>query len=396
MTQKSWLATYLDYTSKQESPELFHWWVGIGLISAALGRKTWFNKGYYRLYPNFFIVLVAGSARCRKSTAIKIGTDLLTNVPEVRVTSGKTSTEKFIADLAEQSKALNPPSCLVKADELSVFLTKDQMGEKLIDVLTQLFDCPETFPYRTLNRTPVILKRAFVTIIAGTQPPSLPKILPDLAFGGGFTSRIVFIYQPDTDRRNALPELSDEEQLVYVELAKRLEEIAKYNGEFFLTPDARTMYINWYNKMESPDDDKMDGFFGRKGDHVLSLCMVLRASQGPGLDIQPKHVQAAITSMEMAESLMGGAFSNVGKLVEHKGNADRAMRFLHRGGAQGLSHSQLLKKMYGYVDAQQFGILVSTLMQNGMIERNPESPRFYWCMCDACLTESPPKKSLRP
>jgi len=382
---ESWLRTYLRYTEKHEAPELFHFWVGISLISAVLGRKTHINKGYYRLYPNFFVVLVAGSARCRKSTAIEIGANLLVDIPTVKVTAGKTSTERFIVDqIWDGTKTKTQPTSYVKADELSVFLTKDQQGDKLIDVLTKLFDCPRDFPYRTLSKGELILKEPYVTIIAGTQPASLAKVLPDTAFGGGFASRIMFVYQADTPRRNALPELSPEETLMGIELKKRLEEISEVEGEYYLVPDAKSYYIQWYGKMEAPDDDKLDGFFGRKADHVLRLCMILRASQGVGFDISLKHVNAAITAIDTIEALMGDAFHDVGKSPEHKNNADRVMRYLHKGGAQGLAHSQVLKKMYGYLDGQQFRILMDTLMQNGMVGKNPNAPRFYWCLCDAC------------
>lgn len=385
MTTESWLRTYLRYTEKHEAPELFHFWVGVSLISAVLGRKAYFKKGYYLLYPNFFVVLVAGSARCRKSTAIEIGAQLLQDIPTVRITSGKTSTERFIVDqIWDGTKTKSQPASYVKADELSVFLTKDQQGDKLIDVLTKLFDCPREFPYRTLSKGELILKEPYVTIIAGTQPSSLAKVLPDTAFGGGFASRIMFVYQADTPRRNALPELSSEEELMGLELKKRLEELAEVTGEYYLVPEAKQFYKEWYNKMEQPDDDKLDGFFGRKADHVLRLCMVLRASQGQGFDIQLKHVQASIGSLDSIESLMLPAFHDVGRAPEHKGNADRTMRYLHKAGAQGLAHSQILKKLYGYLDGQQFRVLIDTLMQNGMVGTNPNAPRFYLCLCDEC------------
>jgi hypothetical protein len=333
------------------------------------------------------VVLVAGSARCRKSTAIKIGTSLLNGIKAVKIYAGKTSTERFIVDQvwAPGEAGAVQPSSFVKADELAVFLTKDQQGEKLIDVLTTLFDCPDELPYRTFSRGEIILKDAFLSILAGTQPSSLARVLPDSAFGGGFASRIMFIYQPDTDRRNALPELSDAERSMGVWLKTRLEEIAEIKGEFFLTPDARASYIKWYNELECPDDDKLDGFFGRKGDHALRLCMVLRASEGPGFDIPLKHVLAAIKALDYMENLMSDAFKNVGKDEKYTNNAERCMRAIHVGAAVGHSHSYVLKKMYGYMDAQQFRILIETLMESGMIERNPDAPRYYRCLCNACL-----------
>ena len=77
---ENFLQLYLNYTRAQESPELFHLWTGTTILAAALGRKCWINRGYYRLYPNLFCILVAGSAKCRKSTAVNIGVRLLTDI----------------------------------------------------------------------------------------------------------------------------------------------------------------------------------------------------------------------------------------------------------------------------------------------------------------------------
>lgn len=383
MSQESWLRSYLSYTGKHEAPELFHFWVGVSVISAALGRKCYFRKGYYKLYPNFFTVLVAGSARCRKTTAIEIGVALLKDT-SVRITTGKSSTERFIIDQVWQKEG-PPPASLVKADELSVFLTKDQMGEKLIDVLTKLFDCPDEFPYKTFARGEQIIKEPYLTILAGTQPTSLAKVLPDSAFGGGFTSRIIFVYQEDTPRRNALPELSEEELLLGLSLAKRIVEISERSGEFVLSPEARNHYKDWYDTIPpSGDDNKIDGFIGRKGDHVLRLSMILRASQGDGFDIQLKHILAAIAAIDEIERLLPQAFGDVGKNVDTKGRVDKLYRTIHRGAGIGVPHSTALKKMYGELDAQSFRIAMDTLIQSGMVARSDEPPRNYICLCEPC------------
>ena len=45
MLDESFLRLYLKYTSKQESPDDFHLWVGMTMVAAALGRKCFINGG---------------------------------------------------------------------------------------------------------------------------------------------------------------------------------------------------------------------------------------------------------------------------------------------------------------------------------------------------------------
>ena len=92
-----WLEKYLEYTEDQESPSIFHLWVGLSLISAVLGRRVWIDRGYYFLFPNLYVVLVAGSARARKSTALGIGVGLLKKAGvDVNIISQKITPEAFI------------------------------------------------------------------------------------------------------------------------------------------------------------------------------------------------------------------------------------------------------------------------------------------------------------
>lgn len=89
-----WLESYLVYTEKQESPEKLHFWIGLSALSAALKRQVWMNRGYYKLYPNTYVLLVAESAMLRKSTAMDIGIKLVRDaVPDIHYISGSMTPE---------------------------------------------------------------------------------------------------------------------------------------------------------------------------------------------------------------------------------------------------------------------------------------------------------------
>src|SRR5215510_5429957 len=169
----SFLDLYMSYTQRQESPELFHLWTGITLLASVMGRKCYIDKGYYKLYPNLFVILVAGSAKCRKSTGINIGVgllkELLKDLPAVKVVSGKITPERFIDELQALSAGkADSPGLLVHSSELSVFLTKQSYGEPLIHILTDLYDCPDEWSYKTKNSGEVFLRDVFINIIAAT------------------------------------------------------------------------------------------------------------------------------------------------------------------------------------------------------------------------------------
>src|SRR5262245_2049928 len=368
----SFLDKYLRYTSKQESPAEFHLWVAMTIVAAALGRKCFINRGYYRLFPNLFTILVAGSARCRKSTSINIGMPLLKGVPTTRVVSVKITPEKFIEEIAPVAGG-SPPNILVHSGELSVFLTKQQYGEPLIHILTDMYDCPKEWAYKTKNRGQVLLNDLFLCIIAATTPDGIAKGIPASALEEGFASRVLFVYQADTSRRNAMPSLSDEEDRLGQALAEELAEIGKLEGEFTLDKEARAWFIDWYEtKLVAPADKRLEGFYGRKHDHLLRIGMIL-AGSAHSLVIEQAQLEAALLALEGVEQNAPSALAEIG--------GDQITQFLTRAvvlceRSRRISHSELLRKLYP-CRADTFKIIVETMIDGGYIKRDEARPQIY-------------------
>lgn len=335
-----------------------------------------FNRGYYNLYPNFYIVLVAGSARCRKSTALGIGARLLSEIPDIRFLNGKASPEKFVHELEFVApEELAVPGTVINADELSVLLTRDSTGDRMMDLLTKLYDCPARHEYKTFTHGDKIIRNVFITIFAGTTPESLAKSLPDAAFGGGFTSRIIFVFEEDTPKRNPLPELDPALTQMQEDLVNRLKQIQKMKGEFKLSDVGRDYYIDWYHKLQPPEDSRLDGFFGRKHDHLLRLGMVLAADRG-GTLVNEMHLDAANNALNAIEAGLPDAFQAIG-LAKSTDNLERIKRQLQK--FKRISHSELLKKNYRYVAKTEFRELMDTLIDSNiaMVDPNVTKGVFY-------------------
>jgi hypothetical protein len=369
---ESFLELYMTYTSKQESPAEFHLFTAMTIVGAALGRKCFIDRGYYQLYPNFFTILVAGSARCRKSTAIGIGVELLKSVATTKVVSGKTTPERFIKEIAPATTTDAPLNMLVHSSELSVFLTKQTYGEPMIHVLTDLYDCPSEWHYKTKNRGDDFLRNVFLCILAATTPDGVSKGIPASALEEGFASRVLFVFKPDTDRRNAIPVLTQEEKDMKLELVAWLVRIGELDGEFKLDAEATEWFVEWYNQMTPPTDKRMEGFYGRKHDHLLRLGMVFAAARLE-MTITKEYLEAALLALENVEATAPGAFAEIG--------GDNTTTFLSRAAtlvqrSVRISHSELLRKCYP-CRADSFKVIVETLIENGWMKRDESHPSIY-------------------
>lgn len=384
-SKESFLDLYLKYTNKQESPAMFHMCAGLSLLSIALGRKCFINRGYYVLYPNLFTLLVAGSARCRKTTCIYIARNLLVDLEKtgrIKVISGKITPEKFIAELSERPDPTAPagvvrftsPDVLVFASELSVMLTKQSYGEALIHVLTDLFDCPDEWTYKTKGQGEVKISNAYVTILGATTPTSMAHGISPSALHDGFISRVLPCFQADTDRRNAFPEVSEEEKGLYNRLRIMLSEIGKLEGEFILGTEVRKWFVDWYNNhMDSdPADTRAEGSYGRKHDHLLRLGMLFAASW-LDKEIEIFHLDAARMHLDMLEQTSGQAFAEMGG-DETTPHLARLRSIIRR--CRVMPHSILLMKMYP-VNAAVFKVIAETAIQSGWMKRDGAKGNVY-------------------
>jgi hypothetical protein len=368
---ESFLDLYLRYTAKQESPAEFHLWTAMTVVAAAMGRKCFINRGYYKLFPNLFTILVAGSARCRKSTAINIGVDLLKAVPTTRVIAGKITPERFIKEIEPINEG-KPPNILVHSGELSVFLTKQTYGEPLIHILTDLYDCPQSWSYKTKGKGEVNLTDLFMCIIAATTPDGVAQGIPPSALQEGFASRVLFVYQADTPRRNAMPELTQEEEDLRNVLYAFLARIGELEGEFKLSPEGYDWFVDWYDHMAPPTDKRLEGMWGRKHDHVLRIAMVLCGAFLSRL-IEQHHLEAALSAIEAVEMGVPFALSELGG--DHQTQfLSRAVTLVER--SVRITHSELLRRLYP-CRADQFKTIVETLIESGFMDRDPTRPNVY-------------------
>lgn len=380
-----WLCDYLDYTRRHESPDLFHFWVGVSVICGAVRRNVYFEQGYYKVYPNFYIILVAPPGVCKKSTATNIGVELLNNMPDVNIVREKITPEGLIANLHENIKlqvkgsgglVLSPcATAFIHAPELAVFLGRESYNEGIIALLTSLFDCHNKWEYTTRGAGKLALYNLHLTLLGATTPDLMSSVIPDSAFGGGFLSRVVFVVRDKTNRCEPFPVIRD--PLEKERLLAKLLGMSATTGQVVQSKAARDWCVEWYTTQHQrmQDDISLSGYYERKQDHLIKLCIVLLLSNGEELIITPEIYQQALAILDYTEGSMPEAFSraqvtNVGR--DH----ERILRQLDKCGGR-MKHSELLKKNYGFLSADAFKKAVGTLREAGMISESTGKVHEY-------------------
>lgn len=363
----SWIDTYIDYTRNQESPTVFHEWVALCLLSSVLGRNVWIPRIKYIIYPNIFVILVAGSAKCKKSTAIKIGEKILKAITAPPMIFAQRITTEALIEALDQNKIEGASAGIVIADELSVFMGAGSKESGIIPMLTTLYDSPDEWTYHTRSRGKEVLKNVTLTILAGTTKVWLKSAVPADSVAGGFASRIMFVYQENPNRPILFYDETSDELELRRQLICDLTTIKReVKGPLEFSPEAKAAAQEWYEgEWHKVRDEKVDGYFSRKHDTMFKIAAILSVADSSTRIIGATHIRRALGMMEENEKFMETILSSVmasevGDVTEH------ILEAIRREGK--MAHHELLRKCWRIADAQTIAMMIRTLIEGGEIE----------------------------
>jgi len=363
------LKAFAKGTENTEIPAIFSLWVGISTISAALGRDCFVDMGHFVIYPNTYIVLVAGSAKCRKSTSIGFGRKFMENItPKIKMLSQKMTPEALIGALSGMtaegdSKILNEAEGIFVIDEMATLLDRNAFKTGMIPILTKLYDC-EDFPYETRGRGLEDIHNPCLSILGGSTADWIKESIPTAAIGGGFTSRVIFVFKDSYDRLVAWPEINEKTKQLKLDIAHDLDDIAELRGSFALTNEAKelykTEYIRFMNDSGLFEDHNLAGYAGRRHVTLTKVAMAISASVKDSRLIDYIDMRIAIDAMKMVEVDMPKVLMAIKS--EFVGDASEEVLSLIMNRKR-LYRSTLVKKMAYKLSSQQLNIILDTLLE---------------------------------
>ena len=364
----SFLADYLRLHTHTEVPDLFALWCGLSCISAVLQRRVWLDMGTYTIYPNMFVVLVAQSGRCRKSTSIDIATGLLDRLdPRLNVLPNKTTAEAIIGRL--KNKPGEPAVGYLAADELSTFLNRRSYDAGIAELLIPLYDCKNRFEYETKIRGKETLEHVCLSILAGSTVEWIRNAIPPDAIGGGLTSRMIFVFVEKPPPPVAITSFDETKIHLMDKLPKELETIRLLSGAVTLTPEAWDYYSKEYNrfydKSEFYNMPTLSGYASRRSVHMLKLSILFAAPEAIGcIVVHPRHLDGAKTLLEQVERSMPKVLMLI--TANEKGHViDLVLSLIGKNG--GIKRADLIHAMAHRIDMIELDRMLETLTHSNQI-----------------------------
>ncbi|MBU2249643.1 MAG: DUF3987 domain-containing protein, partial [Gammaproteobacteria bacterium] len=318
-----WLSGFLELTENSEPPILFRKWAGISAIASALQRKVRVELGLsLTFYPNLYIVLVGPSAT-GKGTAMKFASDIIEQVPSIRLSAQATSLQALIRRMKETNLTdidlvtgaqQYHSSLTIFSTEFTVFL--GYHNKELIAALCEWYDCQSRWSYETIARKKEEVIGVWVNLFAGTTPDSIQASLPIESIGGGLTSRIIFVVEERRGKLVIIPSKTEREIILQQYLVNDLETISMISGKMSYTEGFIEYYAAWCQEAAANPpfyDKKFDGYCGRRRKHLLTLSMICSASHSDDMIMTIDDIERAAALLADVEVKMGTVFKGMGR-----------------------------------------------------------------------------------
>jgi hypothetical protein len=310
---------FMEYTEGLPSPEIFRLWSAITMISGALERRVWVETARSLLYPNLYVLLVAPPA-VGKSISVSEVSKFWYDAKKFHIAPSNATKASLIDCIAKADgkKLVNGVlveyhSLLAASSEFGVMVPAHDL--EFLSVLTDIFDCPARYSEerRSLSKQ-IDIVNPQLTIIAGTQPAYMASMIPEEAWGQGFTSRLIMIYASSAPKVKLFSTgFVDPRSALRKTIVDQLKKLSELFGRATWDADAMELLENWAAAgcPPEPTHSKLNNYNGRRVLHIIKLSLIAAVSRSGKTNITLPDVQRAMDWLFQAEELMPDIFRDM-------------------------------------------------------------------------------------
>ncbi len=285
----NWIESYLHFTRHHLAIEEFHLWTGLGILSAAINRNRWMDLGYYKAFPNLFLLFI-GPSGIGKSSSSGIGMKILREAKLPLQVYSDSLTAASLVDCMSLSvvtweaegKVHHKTPLMVYASEIGTLLTQRNSVLELATILTELFSKDDDYENRTKSGGKTIIKNPCLMFFACCVSEWLDENINSIALKMGFLGRMLIV-TASKKRHKGGYKLDAVDATLRDDLIHDLRLISELYGEMAFDKEAQVWWDEWTDTLPlevvSNDAIEVKGFLSRKEQHVRKLAMLSAISK---------------------------------------------------------------------------------------------------------------------
>lgn len=376
----SWLDRFLEETDEAETPRGYVYWSGIACISAIVAPNTWINrKGVVTLSPNVYVLLL-GESGLGKGLAISLVKKMVKRIGATRVISGTNTIASIITEMKETEsdertgipKFKDSRAFIVSGE----FATLVQRDERALPTLTEFYDTHymEDWKASTKHSGKDELLKLNVTFLGGSTLEHFTKAVPKSDIYGGFVGRMLLINEEARHRINPLSDTEENYQFPFEKLEEHLRTLKEVKGGFKYSPQAKSLWDEWYTEVRSKKIHDPTGAFNRLTDNVLKVAMCISLSKSTELLIRKEDLDEAIDkcmAVTVEQQRLFGSGAGESSSDSLPQSTLLVMRTLWKTEAHTITKRKLMVQNYGNFDIYTLERILVTLEASGIIDVVP-------------------------
>lgn len=287
------------------------WMVGTA-VRRAVGMRARGNT----LHPNLFIELVGGPGTGKSQSISAVRSIFLpaTNRNLIPASVTRAGMEDYMSSNLQQGKApdgslLLSNECIGLSEEMQGILPDQDLGH--LTLYNILYDLPSIHKAVTRTHGEIRLESPYCSILTGAQPAFLATTMPEQAWGMGFMSRSIMVFDTPRERRSMF-ELRDVNHKLKADLINDLQIISELHGWMEWTKDAIALYNEWWVEEGGkpvPTQKRLAmGYCSRRELHMAKLAMIHSLARESSLLVEVNDVANAIKDLLHFEAQMKHIF----------------------------------------------------------------------------------------
>lgn len=199
--------------------------------------------------------------------------------------------------------------CIGLSEEMQGILPDQDLGH--LTLYNILYDLPQLHKAVTRTHGEIRLEAPYCSILTGAQPAFLAVSMPEQAWGMGFMSRSIMVFDQPRARRSMF-ELRDVDHKLKADLIHDLKAICDLYGYMEWTPEAVALYHEWWVEAGGqpvPSQKRLAmGYNSRRELHMAKLAMIHSIAKSDELIVGIADVRDAITDLLHFEAQMKNVF----------------------------------------------------------------------------------------
>lgn len=316
----NFIESFCKFASTYNTTPMFARYAAIWMLGTSVGRAVGMQARGNNLHPNFFFQLVGGPGT-GKSQAIKaVRRILLRAVPKISIIPASITRAGMEDYMTSNMQTRHSPSgikffsheCIGLSEEMQGILPDQDLGH--LTLYNILYDLPDLHVAVTRSNGEVRLEMPYCSILTGAQPAFLATTMPEQAWGMGFMSRSVMVFDVPRERTSMFNTVIPDPKLE-ADLIADLKSIHALQGWMQWTAGAIRLYEEWFVEhggLPIPQAKRLAmGYNARRELHMTKLAMVMSLAESNDLIVDIKHVAEAIKLLLNTEERMKMVFTEM-------------------------------------------------------------------------------------